>query len=85
MSFHVASKGVAVSLQLLKPPVVGENISFNVIITNNEAAPKDLKKHVNAQNKEYNRNPTGTFWEAHDDLKMGPNESKNPAKYTYKQ
>ncbi len=37
MSFHVASKGVAVSLQLLKPPVVGENISFNVIITNNEA------------------------------------------------
>ncbi len=85
MSFHVASKGVAVSLQLLKPPVVGENISFNVIITNNEAAPKELKKHVNAQNKEYNCNPTGTFWEAHDDLKIGPNESKNPAEYTYKQ
>uniref|UniRef100_A0A8C2J9M3 protein-glutamine gamma-glutamyltransferase n=1 Tax=Cyprinus carpio TaxID=7962 RepID=A0A8C2J9M3_CYPCA len=70
------SKGTAVSLQLLKPPVVGENISFNVIITNNEAAQKLLKKHVNAQNKEYNRNPTGTFWEAHDDVKIGPKESK---------
>uniref|UniRef100_A0A8C2JB28 protein-glutamine gamma-glutamyltransferase n=1 Tax=Cyprinus carpio TaxID=7962 RepID=A0A8C2JB28_CYPCA len=73
------SKGTAVSLQLLKPPVVGENISFNVIITNNEAAQKLLKKHVNAQNKEYNRNPTGTFWEAHDDVKIGPKESKSPA------
>ncbi|XP_016424424.1 protein-glutamine gamma-glutamyltransferase 5-like [Sinocyclocheilus rhinocerous] len=62
-------------VQLLKPPVVGENISFIVIITNNEAAPKLLRKHVNAQNKEYNRNPTGTFWEAHDDVKMGPNET----------
>ncbi|KAI2663203.1 Protein-glutamine gamma-glutamyltransferase 5 [Labeo rohita] len=70
-----ASKGVTVSLKLLNPPVVGENISFNVVITNNEAAPKQLKKHVNAQNKEYNRNPTGTFWEAHDDVKIGPNET----------
>ncbi|KAK2888782.1 hypothetical protein Q8A67_014157 [Cirrhinus molitorella] len=70
-----ASKGVAVSLQLLKPPVVGENISFNITIVNNEAAPKVLKKHVNAQNKEYNRNPTGTFWEAHDEVKIGPNET----------
>ncbi len=85
MSFHVASKGVAVSLQLLKAPVIGEIISFYVTITNNEVTPKELKKHVNAQNKEYNRNPTGTFWEAHDDVKIGPNESKNPAKYTYKQ
>ncbi|XP_016092985.1 protein-glutamine gamma-glutamyltransferase 5-like [Sinocyclocheilus grahami] len=70
-----ASKGIEVSLQLLKAPVVGENISFNVIITNNMAAPKLLKKHVNAQNKEYNRNPTGTFWEAHDDVKIAPNET----------
>ncbi|KTF73584.1 hypothetical protein cypCar_00032823 [Cyprinus carpio] len=72
---RVASKGTAVSLQLLKAPVVGENISFNVIITNNAAAPQLLKKHVNAQNKEYNRNPTGTFWEAHDDVKIGPNQT----------
>ncbi|KAL1273387.1 hypothetical protein QQF64_029249 [Cirrhinus molitorella] len=70
-----ASKGVAVSLKLLKPPVVGENISFNITIVNNEAAPKQLKKHVNAQNKEYNRNPTGTFWEAHEEVKIGPNET----------
>uniref|UniRef100_A0A672KVC0 protein-glutamine gamma-glutamyltransferase n=1 Tax=Sinocyclocheilus grahami TaxID=75366 RepID=A0A672KVC0_SINGR len=79
----VTSKGIEVSLQLLKAPVVGENISFNVIITNNMAAPKLLKKHVNAQNKEYNRNPTGTFWEAHDDVKIAPNESKSPAVEDY--
>ncbi|KAL1273388.1 hypothetical protein QQF64_029250, partial [Cirrhinus molitorella] len=70
-----ASKGVDVSLQFLKPPVAGENILFNIIITNNDAAPKVLKKHVNAQNKEYNRNPTATIWEAHDDVKIGPNET----------
>ncbi|XP_073707863.1 protein-glutamine gamma-glutamyltransferase 5-like, partial [Garra rufa] len=70
-----ASKGVAVSLQLLKPLVLGENISFNIIIINNEATPKQLKKHVNAQNKVYNCNPTETFWEAHDDIKIGPNET----------
>ncbi|XP_059426102.1 protein-glutamine gamma-glutamyltransferase 5-like [Carassius carassius] len=69
------SRGVEVSLQLLKAPVVGENISFNVIITNNDAAVKLLKKHVNAQNKEYNRNPTGSFWESHDDMKIGPKET----------
>ncbi|KAL0190215.1 hypothetical protein M9458_012913, partial [Cirrhinus mrigala] len=66
--------GIAVSLQLLKAPVVGENISFNVIITNTVAVPKLLRKHVNAQNKEYNRNPTETLWEAHEDVKIGPNE-----------
>uniref|UniRef100_A0A8C2GNM8 protein-glutamine gamma-glutamyltransferase n=1 Tax=Cyprinus carpio TaxID=7962 RepID=A0A8C2GNM8_CYPCA len=71
----VAPQGLAVSLQLLKAPVVGENISFNVIITNKVAVPKLLRKHVNAQNKEYNRNPTGTFWEAHGDMKIGPKET----------
>ncbi|XP_073707867.1 protein-glutamine gamma-glutamyltransferase 5-like [Garra rufa] len=70
-----ASKGVAVSLKLLKPPVLGENISFSITIVNNEAAPKQLKKHVNAQNKVYNSNPTETFWEAHEDIKIGPNET----------
>ncbi len=82
MSFHAAPQGVAVSLQLLKAPVVGENIYFNIIITNKVAVPKLLRKHVNAQNKEYNRNPTGTFWEAHDDVKIGPNQSKSSANYS---
>ncbi|XP_016424423.1 protein-glutamine gamma-glutamyltransferase 5-like [Sinocyclocheilus rhinocerous] len=72
---RVAPQGLAVSLQLLKAPVVGENISFNVTITNKVVVPKLLRKHVNAQNKEYNRNPTGTFWEAHDDVKIGPKET----------
>ncbi|KAK7144171.1 hypothetical protein R3I94_010565 [Phoxinus phoxinus] len=68
-------QGVGVSLELLKAPVVGENLSFIVKITNNMAIPKLLRKHVNAQNKEYNRDPTGTFWKDHDDLKIGPNET----------
>ncbi len=49
MSFHSVLQGFAVSLQLLKPPVVGENISFNVIITNNEAAPKQLKERERSE------------------------------------
>ncbi|CAM4619923.1 unnamed protein product [Leuciscus chuanchicus] len=67
-------QGIGVSLQLPKA-VVGENLSFNVIITNNMAIPKLLRKYVNAQNKEYNRDPTGTFWETYDDLTIGPNET----------
>ncbi|XP_043098611.1 protein-glutamine gamma-glutamyltransferase 5-like [Puntigrus tetrazona] len=72
---RVAPQGLAVSLQLLKAPVVGENISFIVVIANKVAVPKLLRKHVNAQNKEYNRNPTGSFWEAHHDVKIGPKET----------
>ncbi|KAA0713281.1 Protein-glutamine gamma-glutamyltransferase 5 [Triplophysa tibetana] len=69
-------EGVVVSLSLLKTPVVGENIIFNVTVTNNESTHKELKAHINAQNKEYNSNPTTTFWEAHNDLKLGPKETQ---------
>ncbi|XP_073708462.1 transglutaminase 5, like isoform X2 [Garra rufa] len=72
---RMTPQGIAVHLQLLRAPVVGENIVFNVNITNKDAVPKLLKKHVNAQSKKYNRNPTGTFWEAHDDVMIGPNET----------
>ncbi|XP_059353709.1 protein-glutamine gamma-glutamyltransferase 5-like [Carassius carassius] len=75
MSYHAAPQGLAVSLQLLKAPIIGENISFNIIITNKVASPKLLRKHLNAQNKEYNRNPAGAFWEAHGDMKIGPKET----------
>lgn len=73
-SRFAARQGVAVSLSLLKAPVVGESIVFNVIITNNAPKEKVLKVHINAQHKEYNRNPTAaTFWEIHNDLKIAPN------------
>ncbi|XP_056606610.1 protein-glutamine gamma-glutamyltransferase 5-like isoform X2 [Triplophysa dalaica] len=75
-SSRVIPKDVVVSLSLLKTPVVGENIIFNVTVTNNESTHKELKAHVNAQNKEYNSNPTTTFWEAHNDLKLAPNETQ---------
>ncbi|XP_073726755.1 transglutaminase 5, like [Misgurnus anguillicaudatus] len=73
-SSRTARQGVAVSLSLLKAPVVGESIVFNVIITNNGPKEKVLKVHINAQHKEYHRNPTAaTFWEIHNDLKIAPN------------
>ncbi|XP_067314344.1 protein-glutamine gamma-glutamyltransferase 5-like [Pseudorasbora parva] len=75
MSRTNAPEGIDVSLQLLKAPVLGEIISFSVTITNKVAIPKLLRKHVNAQKKEYHRDPTGTIWEAHDDLKIGPYET----------
>ncbi|XP_056606551.1 protein-glutamine gamma-glutamyltransferase 5-like [Triplophysa dalaica] len=73
---RVTPKDVFVSLNLLKTPVVRQNILFNVTVTNNESTHKELKAHVNAQNKEYNSNPTNTFWEAHYDLKLAPKETK---------
>lgn len=82
MSTHAVPEGIAVSLQLLKAPIVGENISFNVIITNKGDVPKMLRKHVNAQNKEYNCNPSEAFWKAENDLEIGPYESKSSATYT---
>ncbi|XP_056606603.1 protein-glutamine gamma-glutamyltransferase 5-like [Triplophysa dalaica] len=75
-STRVTPKDVVVSLYLLKTPVVRQNIIFNVTVTNNESTHKELKAHVNAQNKEYNSNPTNTFWEAHYDLKLAPKEAR---------
>ncbi|XP_051997356.1 protein-glutamine gamma-glutamyltransferase 5-like [Xyrauchen texanus] len=74
-SRRMAPEGLTVSLRLLTTPVMGENISFSVIITNKETVPKILKEHVNAQSKEYNCNPVATFWEDHSDLRIGPNET----------
>ncbi|XP_056315321.1 transglutaminase 5, like [Danio aesculapii] len=70
-----APQGLAVSLQLLKTPIIGENIAFSIIITNKAPIPKLLRAHVNAQNKEYHRNPSGSFWEKHHELKIGPSET----------
>ncbi|XP_067230338.1 protein-glutamine gamma-glutamyltransferase 5-like [Chanodichthys erythropterus] len=75
VSIHAVPEGIAVSLQLLKAPIVGENISFNVVITNKGDVPKMLRKHVNAQSKEYNCNPTEAFWKAENDLEIGPYET----------
>lgn len=61
------------------------NISFNVIIINEGDVPKKLRKHVNAQRKEYNCNPTEAFWKADNDLEIGPYESKSSATYTEQQ
>ncbi|TRY58612.1 hypothetical protein DNTS_007612 [Danionella cerebrum] len=74
---RASTQGIGVSLQLQKPPVIGESISFSVTITNRTSVPKQLREHVNAQKKEYDRNPSGAFWEKHNEIKIGPNETQD--------
>ncbi|XP_030585509.1 transglutaminase 5, like isoform X2 [Archocentrus centrarchus] len=82
-----SSQRVFVFLTLDKSPVAGEPVSFTVKIVNKQNVGKRLKVHLNAQAKEYNRNPTDTFWEDHGVIQLAPMEVKvlhlqiPPAKY----
>uniref|UniRef100_A0A8C6SS32 protein-glutamine gamma-glutamyltransferase n=1 Tax=Neogobius melanostomus TaxID=47308 RepID=A0A8C6SS32_9GOBI len=71
-----SSKGVLVFLTLDKAPVCGQPIIFTVKVINKQNKPKRLKMHLNAQAKEYNHNPSDTFWESHGLIQMGPGEVK---------
>ncbi|KAI4883069.1 hypothetical protein NFI96_029359 [Prochilodus magdalenae] len=71
-----SAEGLSVILKLPKVPVMGENISFTVTVTNMESTPKTVREHVNAQAKSYNRNPSETFWEAHNTIQLAARESK---------
>ncbi|XP_035634458.1 transglutaminase 5, like isoform X1 [Oncorhynchus keta] len=70
-----STRGLSVSLSLLKVPVAGENITFTVMVTNTDSIPKVLREHVNAQTKKYNRSPSGTFWEVHNIVRIAPYEA----------
>uniref|UniRef100_A0A8C8ES48 Transglutaminase-like domain-containing protein n=1 Tax=Oncorhynchus tshawytscha TaxID=74940 RepID=A0A8C8ES48_ONCTS len=63
-------QSLEVSLKIDKVPTMGENICL--FITNRAKVPKVLKEHVNAQTKEYNGSPQGTFWEADKQLHFIP-------------
>ncbi|KAL7891538.1 hypothetical protein AOLI_G00010140 [Acnodon oligacanthus] len=71
-----SADGLSVKLRLLKAPVIGGNISFSVTVTNLQSTRKTVRQHVNAQAKSYNRNPSDTFWEAHNTIQLAPLESK---------
>lgn len=77
MSLHIVPNCIAVSLDLLDRLVVGQNVLFKFTIANNFSKDKKLKVHINAQYKEYYRNPTGTFWDTFEELTIGPYASKN--------
>ncbi|XP_071398940.1 transglutaminase 5, like [Centroberyx affinis] len=71
-----SSQGVSVSLTLDKAPVAGAPVLFTVKVINKEPVAKVIKKHLNAQAKEYNHSPSDTFWEAHSIIRLAPMEAK---------
>ncbi|MCJ8729533.1 hypothetical protein PDJAM_G00107410 [Pangasius djambal] len=73
---HGSAKGLSVELSLIKAPVVGENISFSVTVTNHGSVVKTVREYVNAQAKSYDHSPSDTFWEADNIIQLAPNGSK---------
>uniref|UniRef100_A0A4W4HQP1 protein-glutamine gamma-glutamyltransferase n=1 Tax=Electrophorus electricus TaxID=8005 RepID=A0A4W4HQP1_ELEEL len=68
--------GLSVGLHLCKVPVIGENITFSVTVTNKENIRKSVRELVNAQEKSYNFSPSHTLWEAQNLIQLAPHESK---------
>ncbi|XP_037540307.1 protein-glutamine gamma-glutamyltransferase 5 [Nematolebias whitei] len=58
------SCGLQVSITIPGSPLLGANIDVCVKVTNHSSRPRDLMEHVNAQQKEYNRDPQQSFWRA---------------------
>ncbi|XP_039972459.1 transglutaminase 5, like [Xiphias gladius] len=71
-----SSKGALVILTLDKGPVAGEPIRLTVKFINKQSVFKMMSVHLNAQAKEYNHNPSDTFWETHGIIKLAPMEVK---------
>ncbi|XP_059190223.1 protein-glutamine gamma-glutamyltransferase 5-like isoform X2 [Centropristis striata] len=68
------SPSLEVSLSIDGVPSVGESISMSVTVTNQSSSPRVLMEHVNAQLKEYNKNPQESFWKTHKEVHMQPGE-----------
>ncbi|XP_030642559.1 protein-glutamine gamma-glutamyltransferase 5-like [Chanos chanos] len=68
------TQSLAVSLQLDRVPVFGEDIMMSVTLTNRGRSPRVLREHVNAQAKEYNGTALHTFWEVHNRLRILPGQ-----------
>ncbi|KAF4079144.1 hypothetical protein AMELA_G00189670 [Ameiurus melas] len=67
---------LSVELSLIQVPVVGENISFSVTVTNHGNIKKTVREYVNAQAKCYDHSPSDTFWEADNIIQLAPHGSK---------
>lgn len=70
-----SAEGLSVELSLIRVPVVGENISFSVTVTNRGNIMKTVREYVNAQAKCYDHSPSDTFWEADSIIQLAPHRS----------
>ncbi|XP_068163025.1 protein-glutamine gamma-glutamyltransferase 2-like isoform X2 [Antennarius striatus] len=59
------SPSVEVSLNVDGVPSVGDSIIICVTVANKSSRPRVLVEHLDAQLKEYNRNPRESFWRTH--------------------
>lgn len=66
--------GLEVSLNLEGVPSVGDSIKICVVVTNRSRSPRVLVEHVNAQLKEYNKNPQESFWKTQKRVHIKPDE-----------
>ncbi|XP_036389387.1 protein-glutamine gamma-glutamyltransferase 5-like [Megalops cyprinoides] len=69
-------KSLDISLSIDKVPVVGEDISVSVTITNKSSVTRSLREHINAQAKDFNNIYLKTFWELRNHVQIVPWEVK---------
>ncbi|CAB1436188.1 unnamed protein product [Pleuronectes platessa] len=69
------SSGLEVSLYIKGKPSFGESIGMSVKVTNNSSEPRVLVEHVDAQVKEYNSSPQGSFWKMHKEVHILAHEA----------
>ncbi|XP_060930644.1 protein-glutamine gamma-glutamyltransferase 5-like [Limanda limanda] len=71
----LTSSGLEVSLNIKGKPSFGDSIGMSVKVTNNSSEPRILMEHVDAQIKEYNSSPQGSFWKIHKEVHIFPYEA----------
>ncbi|XP_028266555.1 protein-glutamine gamma-glutamyltransferase 5-like [Parambassis ranga] len=68
------SPSLEVSLNIDRVPSLGDSIHLCVTVTNHSSSPRSLVEHVNAQLKDYNSDPQGSFWNTLREVHMKPHE-----------
>ncbi|XP_028439713.1 protein-glutamine gamma-glutamyltransferase 5 [Perca flavescens] len=68
------SPGLEVSLRIDGVPSVGESIVMCVTVKNQSSSPRVLMENLNAQLKQYNRNPQESFWRGRNEVHIQPGE-----------
>ncbi|XP_062248285.1 protein-glutamine gamma-glutamyltransferase 5-like [Platichthys flesus] len=74
-SLGQTSSGLEVSLNIKGKPSFGESIGMSIKVTNNSSESRVLVEHVDAQVKEYNSSPQGSFWKMHKEVHILAHEA----------